>query len=190
MATPPLICSADIANSLIERTYFDRCTLLVTRDQSLINSMNFCNYSMDIDDFFTQSLRLKANTAFLLDDASLGTYYGGIKFLLVKVTYPASFTTYTDRFIYLKYLGNSYPISELNIWTGNPGVNPASSILVTPGNSEYSSPYFDTGGMVLYNPHNIYVDLDIIIASSVPPVGTTDVNNQYLGDQDGDFLLI
>ena len=49
MATPPLICAADIANSLIERTYFDRCTLLVTRDTSLVNSLNFCNYSMDID---------------------------------------------------------------------------------------------------------------------------------------------
>ena len=189
MATPPLVCAADIANSLIERTYFDRCTLLITRDTSLINSMNFCNYSMNIDDFFTQHVRLKAGSAFLLDDGGIGTFYGEVKFLLIKVTYPSTFTTYTDKFIELKYLGTSYPIGELHIWTGNPSSVPGTGIVVSPGSSEYTSPYFDLGGVVLYNPHSNYVDIDIVIASSVPPNGS-DINGKVLDDETGDYILI
>ena len=169
MATPPLMCTGDIANTLIERTYFDRCTLLVTRDTSLINSMNFCNFSMDIDDYFAQHLRLKGGSAFLLDDAGISSFNGEVKFLLVKVTYPSSFTTYTDKFINFKYMGNTYPISELLIMTGNPSITPGTGIVVSPGISEYSSPFFSLGGIVLLNPHSNYVEIDIIIANSAPP---------------------
>ena len=177
MATPPLVCAADIANSLIERTYFDRCTLLITQDSSLINSMSFCNFSMDIDDFFTQHTRLKPMGAFLLDDAGLGNSFGEVSFLLIKVTYPSTFTSYADKYIDLKYLGNTYPIGELHIWTGTPGATGGRGVIISPGNSEFTSPYFSTGGIVIYNPHPNYVDLDIIIATKVTDNPNIDLDN-------------
>lgn len=189
MATPPLVCAADLANSLIERAYFDRCTLLITRDNSLINAMNLCNYSMEIDDFFTQHVRLKANGAFLLDDAGIGKSFGQVKFLLIKVKYPSTFTNYTDKYIEIKYQGTTYPIGELHIWTGNPSTVPVTGVVVDPGGSEYTSPYFDIGGVVIYNPHSNYVDLDIMIASSVPPDGS-DIDGSVLNDDIGDYILI
>ncbi len=92
MATKPLICKADLANTLIEGGHFDRCTFVVTKDSSILNSFNLCDFSLDIDDFFSQSLTLNGGSAFLLDDAGLANSFGEIKFFMAKVEYSSSFT--------------------------------------------------------------------------------------------------
>lgn len=194
MATPPLICKADIANGLIERAYFDRCTLMITRDTSLINSISFCNYFMEIDDYLSQSIRLKAGTTILLDHGDLGTYFGECKFLLIKATYPlvSPFTEYTNRYINLGYLGNTYPIGNLHIWTGNPGAVPGSGIAINPNSSDPNNPTYDLGGVLLSNPHSSYVDLDILIATSTPSssVPGATLGDNVLGVDTGDFIII
>ena len=190
MATPPLVCSADLANSLIERTYFDKCNLVITKGNDLINSMSLCDFTMDIDDFATSRVRIRPGSAFLVDDAGLGTYYGEAKFLLIKVTYPATFTNYSDRYINLNYLDNIYPIGELHIWTGNPSQDPGSGIIITPDTSSNApNPTYDLGGIVLHNPHYNYVDVDIMIASSVPPPGAN-LDQNILDDSEGNYILI
>lgn len=191
MAKPPLICKADLANSQIQHGGFDRCTFLVTKDSAIMNSFSLCDYSLDIDNFFTQTLRLKGGSAFLIDDAGLGNQFGEISFLLVYVSYPSSFTLNSDKYINLIYDTIVYPVAELHIWTGEPGNNPGSGITIFPNGSDTVSPYLDSGGVVLYNPHNNYVDVKIIIASkgnikdtsSSAPVGV-------LTSQDGDFIII
>jgi hypothetical protein len=49
MATKPLICKSDIANTLIERGAFDRCTFKVTKDSAVLNTFNFCDFSQQND---------------------------------------------------------------------------------------------------------------------------------------------
>ncbi len=162
MAKAPLICQADLANTLIEGGHFDRCTLLVTKDSTVINSFNFCDFSLDIDEFFTQNLTLGPGSAFLLDDGGLANEFGEIKFLLIRVTYPASFTKDTDKYINLVHEGTTYPIGELHIWTGNPGDSAGMGIAISPA----GSPQYSTGGIVLHNPHPNAVTIKAILASS------------------------
>ena len=162
MAKAPLICQADLANTLIEGGHFDRCTFLVTKDSTVVNSFNFCDFSLDIDDFFTQNLTLGPGSAFLLDDGGLANSFGEIKFLLIKVTYPASFTKDIDKYINLVHEGTTYPIGELHIWTGNPGDSAGMGIAIAPS----GSPQYSTGGIVLHNPHTNAVNIKAILASS------------------------
>lgn len=162
MAKAPLICQADLANTLIEGGHFDKCTFLVTKDSTVVNSLNFCDFSLDIDDFFTQNLTLGPDSAFLLDDGGLANSFGEIKFLLIKVTYPSSFTKDVDKYINLVHEGTTYPIGELHIWTGNPGDSAGMGIAIAPA----GSPQYSTGGIVLHNPQVNSVSIKIILASS------------------------
>jgi len=164
MATAPLICQADLANTLIEGGHFDKCTLLVTKDSTIVNSFNFCDFSLDIDEFFTQNLTLGPGSAFLLDDGGLANSFGEVKFLLIKVTYPQSFTQDSNKYINLVHESVTYPIGELHVWTGNPGDSAGMGIAVSPS----GSPQYSSGGIVLYNPHAGSVDLKIVIASGGP----------------------
>ena len=162
MATAPLICKADLANTLIEGGHFDKCTLLVTKDSTIVNSFNFCDFSLDIDEFFTQNLTLGSGSAFLLDDGGLANPFGEVKFLLIKVTYPQSFTQDSNKYINLVHESVTYPIGELHVWTGNPGDSAGMGIAVSPS----GSPQYSSGGIVLHNPHANSVSIKIILASS------------------------
>ena len=190
MATPPLICQSDLANTLIEGGSFDRCTFKVTRDSSLINSFNFCDYSMDIDEFFSQTVNLRGGSAFLLDDGGISSALGEIKFLMLFATYSSSFVNDTDKYINIIYEGKTYPMGELNIWTGTPdGSNPGKGIVINTNGTGLSSPYFSQGGIVIHNPHSWSVTIKILIASSIipnEPTGETPV----ITPDTGDFLII
>jgi hypothetical protein len=164
MATPPLLCPSDIANGQIERVYFDRCTLLITQDNTIMNSMNFCDFSLNITDFYSMDVTLKGGFSFYLDDSNLGNKFQEVTFLLIKVKYGADFTTYTDKYIYFKFQENQYPIGELAIFTGNPSDNPGTGVILDANGSKYSSPQFSTGGFVIYNPHYNSVKLNILAA--------------------------
>jgi uncharacterized membrane protein YgcG len=162
MAKAPLICQADLANTLIEGGHFDKCTLLVTKDSTVVNSFNFCDFSLDIDEFFTQNLTLGPGSAFLLDDGGLSNSFGEVKFLLIKVSYPTTFTRDSDKYIDLIHESSTYSIGELHIWTGNPGDSAGMGIAVSPS----GDPQYSTGGIVLHNPHTNSVSIKIIVASS------------------------
>lgn len=164
MATAPLICKADLANTLIEGGHFDRCTFVVTRDSSVVNSFNFCDFGMDVDNFFTQNVKLNGGSAFLLDDAGLSNEHGEIKFLFVKVDYSAAFTKDSDKYINLIYGGKTYPIGSLHIWSGQPGDSPGTGISIKPEETE-TSPLYSNGGIVLHNPHSNPVSISIIVAN-------------------------
>lgn len=164
MATTPLICQADLANTLIQGGHFDRCTFVVTKDSSILNSFNLCDFSLDIDDFFSQSLTLNGGSAFLLDDAGLANSFGEIKFFMAKVEY-SSFTKDSDKYINLIYEGKTYPIGEITIWSGHPGNSAGMGISVKPKETN-SSPLYEQGGIVLHNPHANSVSIKIILASS------------------------
>ena len=172
MAKAPLICKADLANTLIQGGHFDRCTFTVTKDSSVMNSFSFCDYSLDIDDFFSQSVTLTGGRAFLLDDAGLGNAFGEVKFLLISAKYSAVFTKDTDKYINLIYEGKTYPMGSLHIWTGQPGDSAGSGIPLNTNGTGLTSPQFSGGGLVLYNPHSGSVDLKILIASGGSMIST------------------
>ena len=110
---------------------------------------------------------------------------------MVKVTYPSLFTTNSSKYIELIYDGVTYPIGEINIWTGEPTINAGTGITAYPNGSQTQSPFFISGGIVLQNPQQYYVDVKIILASK----GTAqnlgpDSSVGLLTSQDGDFIFI
>ena len=109
MAKAPIICQADIANTLIQSGHFDRCTFKVTKDNGLVNSFSFCDFSMDIDEFFSQTVRLKGGMAFLVDDGGISNSFGEVKFLLIRATYSSTFTKDSDKYINLIYADKNPP---------------------------------------------------------------------------------
>ena len=165
MAKATLICKADLANTLIQGGHFDECTFTVTKDSSIINSFSLCDYSIDIDDFFSQSVVLSGGRAFLIDDAGIGNSFGEVKFLLISAKYSSAFTSDSNKYIHLIYDGNTYPIGSLHIWTGQPGESAGSGISLNPNGTGLSSPQFSEGGIVLYNPHSESVEVKILVAS-------------------------
>ncbi len=164
MATPPIICPPNITQT----AFFDRCLFVVLQNNVVLNTMSFCDYSMDIDDFFGQSVRLRGGEAFLLDDAGLGNSFGEIKFLAIKVNYTSNFSSDSDKYINLIYEGVTYPIGEFHIWTGQPTNSKGTGITVKSSGTSTTSPLLEDGGIVLHNPHTGSVDLNIMIASSYP----------------------
>jgi hypothetical protein len=186
MATPPIVCPPNTA----ETAFFDRCLFEVVQNNVILNTMSFCDYSMDIDDFFGQTVRLRGNEAFLLDDAGLGNDFGEIKFLAIKVNYSANFTTDSDKYINLIYEGVTYSIGEFHIWTGQPTDSIGTGITVKSNGTSTSSPLLADGGIVLHNPHTDSVDLNIMIASTstssstVPP----SYNDPTILDEYGNYL--
>jgi hypothetical protein len=185
MAKAPLICQADLANTLIQGGHFDRCTFTVTKDSSIMNSFSFCDYSLDIDDFFSQSVTLTGGRAFLLDDAGLGNSFGEVKFLLISAKYSSSFTSDSDKYINLIYEGKTYPVGSLHIWTGQPGESAGSGVTLNPNGSGLTSPQFTEGGIVLYNPHAGSVDLKIVIASGGPMLSAGSASSGTSGTSGG-----
>jgi hypothetical protein len=178
MATPPIICP--IVNN--EVSYFDKCTFTVSDGSNTINTLNLCNYILPVDDFFAQTTKLRGGSAFLLDDSGLGNLYGEIKFLFIKVEYSSSFINDSDKFINMIYEGNTYPIGELHIWTGEPGNSAGLGITVAQSSgSPNISPSFKNGGITLYNPHTGSVTIKSIIAASIVDIPTID-ETSILGD--------
>jgi hypothetical protein len=185
MAKAPLICKADLANTLIQGGHFDKCTFTVTKDSSIINSFSFCDYSMDIDDFFSQSVVLTGGRAFLIDDAGIGNSFGEVKFLLISAKYSSAFTSDSNKYINLIYDGNTYPIGSLHIWTGQPGESAGSGIPLNPNGTGFSSPQFSEGGIVLYNPHSESVEVKILIASGGSMLSAGDAFSGTSGSSGG-----
>lgn len=185
MAKAPLICQADLANTLIQGGHFDRCTFTVTKDSSVMNSFSFCDYSLDIDDFFSQSVTLTGGRAFLLDDAGLGNSFGEVKFLLISAKYSSAFTSDSDKYINLIFEGNTYPMGSIHIWTGQPGESQGSGIPLNTNGTGLTSPQFSSGGLVLHNPHSGSVDLKIIIASGGPMLSAGSASSGTSGNSGG-----
>ena len=111
---------------------------------------------------------------------------------MIKVTYPTSLPL-ASRFINLIYNGNQLPIGNLMILTGN-----SNYVLggwdLDPNGTDIQSPYFQQGGMLLYNPHSVKVNVEVIIADGLVSDTVTNYltnqNGQILVDQNGDFITL
>ena len=178
MATAPIICPPNTA----ETAFFDRCLFQVVQNNFTLNTMSFCDYSMDIDDFFGQNVRLRGGEAFLLDDAGLGNKFDEIKFLAIKADYSSSFSLDSDKYINLIYLGITYSIGEFHIWTGQPTDSIGTGIKIKSKGTSVSSPLFTDGGIILHNPHSGSVDLNILIASTylAPIVNSPEITSPVI----------
>lgn len=188
MATAPIICPPSAGES----AFFNRCLFQVVQNNQVLNTMGFCDYSMDIDDFFAQTVSLMGGEAFLLDDAGLGNDFSEIKFLVIKVNYSSNFNKDSDRYINLIYENATYPIGEFHIWTGQPTDSIGTGITIKSNGSGISSPLLTDGGIILHNPHGNSVDLNIMIASSstlTPAVSSTYIDSVLL-DESGNYLTI
>ena len=82
-------------------------------------------------------------------------------------------------------------MSELTILTGNSNYIFGGWDL-DPNGSDIESPYFEQGGMLLYNPHSVRVNVEVIIAEGLIASEITnylsDQNGNILVDQNGDFI--
>jgi hypothetical protein len=91
-----------------------------------------------------------------------------VSFVLVRATYP-SVLPIASRFINIIYNGNYLPMSDLTILTGNTNTgSPSDSSTswdLNPNGSDIESPYFSKGGMILYNPQSVKVNVQVILGN-------------------------
>lgn len=93
---------------------------------------------------------------------------------MIKATYPSTLPV-ASRFINIIYQGAYLPMANLTILTGNPG--DASPVFLErgwdldPNGSDIESPYFSEGGMILYNPHSVRVNVEVILAGGFTSTG-------------------
>jgi hypothetical protein len=159
MATAPQIC-----NTIdFEGTIFQRCNLQVTKGTTVIREISLCDTDIILNNFSSFSGCVYGNSSLLLNSEGLGE----LSFIMVKATYP-SVLPIASRFINIIYNGNYLPMSNLTILTGNPS-NTSPQFLnrgwdLDPNGSDIESPYFSSGGMLLYNPHAVRVNIEVILA--------------------------
>jgi hypothetical protein len=86
---------------------------------------------------------------------------------MIKVTYPTTLPV-ASRFINIIYNGAYLPMANLTILTGNPSDYspnfPGRGWDLDPNGSDIESPFFSQGGMLLYNPHSVRVNVEVILA--------------------------
>ena len=160
MATPPLIC-----NTIeFEGSIMQRCNLQVIKGTTVIREMSLCDTSITINDYSSFSGCVYSGASLFLTPDNLGE----ISFIMIKVTYPTSLPV-SSRFINLVYRGKNLPIANLMILTGNPSsTSPYTGNRgwdLEPNGTEVTSPYFEEGGMLLYNPHGVKVNVEVILAN-------------------------
>lgn len=161
MATPPIVCNTIDFEGVI----FQRCNLQVLKGSTVIREMSLCDTDITINNYSSFSGCVYGNSSLLLTSDGLNE----VSFIMIKATYPASLPI-SNRFINIIYKDNYLPMANLTILTGNP--SDSSPYLynkgwdLNPNGSEISSPYFNEGGMLLYNPHNVRVNIDVILADS------------------------
>ena len=102
---------------------------------------------------------------------------------MIKVTYPTTLPV-SNRFINIIYNGSYLPISNFILLTGNSNYIFGGWDL-DPNGSDIESPYFEQGGMLLYNPHSVRVNVEVVIGEGL----VTDAITNYLTDQNGAILV-
>jgi hypothetical protein len=160
MATPPLICNPiQFEGSIIQRS-----NLQVIKGTTVIREMSLLDTDITINDYASFNGCVYSGSSLLLTPDNLGE----ISFILIKATYPTTLPT-ASRFINLVYKGKNLPMANLTILTGNPStLSPYSDNRgwdLDPNGTEVTSPYFTEGGMLLYNPHGVKINVEVILAN-------------------------
>lgn len=160
MATPPLICDPiEFQGSL-----FQRCNLQVVNGNTVIREISFCDVNIQLETVYSFNGCVYPGSSLLITAEEMPL----VSFILIRASYP-SVLPVASRFISVIYNGNYLPMSDLTILTGNidtgsPG-DPLASWDLDPNGSDIESPYFSQGGMILYNPHNVKVNVKVILGS-------------------------
>jgi len=175
MATPPLVC-----NTIeFEGAIFQRCNLQVVRGTTVIREMSLCDTDIILNNFSSFSGCVYSNSSLILNGEGLNN----IDFVMIKVTYPTTLPI-SSRFINIIYNGNYLPISNFILLTGNSNYIFGGWDL-DPNGSDIESPYFEQGGMLLYNPHSVRVNVEVVLGEGL----ITDEITNYLADQNGSILV-
>ena len=183
MATPPLVCDA----IQFEGSLFQRCNLQVVKGTTIIREFSFCDTDIILNNVSSFNGCVYPNSSLVLTSEGLNN----VDFIVIKATY-SSLLPVASRFINVIYQGNYLPISDLMILTGNSNYVFGGWDL-DPNGSDIESPYFEQGGMLLYNPHSSRVNVEVIIGEGLvsDQITTflTDQNGNILVDQNGDFII-
>lgn len=175
MATPPLVC-----NTIeFEGAIFQRCNLQVVRGTTVIREMSLCDTDIILNNFSNFSGCVYPNSSLILNGEGLNN----IDFVMIKVTYPTTLPV-SNRFINIIYNGSYLPISNFILLTGNSNYIFGGWDL-DPNGSDIESPYFEQGGMLLYNPHSVRVNVEVVIGEGL----ITDAITNYMTDQNGNILV-
>jgi hypothetical protein len=182
MATPPQIC-----NTIeFEGSIFQRCNLQVVRGTTVIREITLCDTNIILNNFSSFSGCVYGNSSLLLTGEGLNS----VDFVMIKATYPSTLPV-ASKFINIIYNGSYLPMGNLTILTGNSNYIFGGWDL-DPNGSDIESPYFEQGGMLLYNPHSVRVNVEVIIGEGLITSEITnyltDQNGQIIVTQDGDFI--
>lgn len=162
MATPPLVCDP----IQFEGAIFQRCNLQVIRGTTVIKEMSLCDTSIEIGNYSSFSGCVYGNSSLVLNSEGMGE----LCFIMIKASYPTTLPV-SSRFINIIYNGAYLPMSNLTILTGNPSdLSPYTNNRgwdLDPNGSDIESPFFSNGGMILYNPHSVRVNVDVILGGSI-----------------------
>ena len=177
MATPPLVCDP----IQFEGAIFQRCNLQVVRGTTVIKEISLCDTDIALTDFYAFNGCVYSNSTLVLNSEGLGE----ISFIMIKASYPSTLPV-ASRFINIIYNGSYLPMGNLTILTGNPGDLPGQGWDLDPNGSDIESPFFFQGGMLLYNPHGVRVNVEVVLGSGIY---TDQFNDFFLTDENGDYLV-
>ena len=97
----------------------------------------------------------------------------------------------SNRFINIIYDGAYLPMANLTILTGNPSdLSPYfynRGWDLDPNGSDIESPFFDQGGMILYNPHSVRVNIEVILGGGFAT--TPSPSGDFIVSEGGDFIV-
>jgi hypothetical protein len=175
MATPPIVCNT----IQFEGAIFQRCNLQVVRGTTVLRDISLCDTDIVLNNYSSFSGCVYGNSSLLLSAAGLNN----VDFVMIKATYPNTLPV-SNRFINILYNGNYLPMANLTILTGNSNYIFGGWDL-DPNGSDIESPYFEQGGMLLYNPHSVRVNVEVVIGEGL----VTDAITNYLTDQNGTILV-
>lgn len=159
MATPPQVCNTIEFEGII----FQRCNLQAVRGTTVLRGISLCDTDIVINNFTSFNGCVYPNSTLILNSDGIGE----ISFIMIKASYPTTLPV-ASRYINMIYNGNYLPMGNLTILTGNPGdYSPYLADRgwdLDPNGSDIESPYFSEGGMLLYNPHSVRVNVEVILA--------------------------
>lgn len=158
MATPPIVC-----NTIdFEGAIFQRCNLQVVRGTTVLREISLCDTDIVLNNYSSFSGCVYGNSSLILSSEGLGE----ISFIMIKATYPSTLPV-SNRYINIIYNGQYLPMANLTILTGNPSdISPYfydRGWDLDPNGSDIESPFFNQGGMILYNPHSVRVNVEVIL---------------------------
>lgn len=160
MATPPIVCDT----IQFEGAIFQRCNLQVIKGTTVIREISLCDTDITLNNYSSFSGCVYGNSTLLLNAEEMGE----LSFIMIKVSYPGTLPV-SNRFINVIYKEKYFPLANFMILTGNTSsVSPHIQNRawdLDPNGSDIISPYFNQGGMLLYNPHSIRVNVDVILGS-------------------------